>query len=57
MLNIKGRNKFIDAKYKGIIDDDETMEYVEECLFSQPEVVFMSKNGAVTFTKEYLERG
>ena len=55
MLNIKARNRFIDAKYKGIIDDDETLEYVEECLQNQPEVIFMSKHGAVTFTIEDLE--
>ena len=55
MLNIKARNRFIDAKYKGIIDDEETMEYVEWCLQNQPEVIFMSKHGAVTFTIEDLE--
>ena len=55
MLNVKARNKFIDAKYKGIIDDDETMEYIEDCLKSQPEVIFMSIHGAVTFTIEDLE--
>ena len=55
MLNVKARNKFIDAKYKGIIDDDETMEYIEECLHNQPDVIFLSKHGAVTFTKEDLE--
>ena len=55
MLNVKARNRFIDAKYKGIIDDDETMEYVEESLKNQPEVIFMSKHGAVTFTIEDLE--
>lgn len=57
MLNIKARNRFIDAKYKGIIDDDETMEYIEDCLKSQPEVIFMSIHGAVTFTIEDLEDG
>ena len=30
MLNVKARNRFIDAKYKGIIDDDETMECQHE---------------------------
>ena len=55
MLNIKARNRFIDGKYKGIIDDDETLEYIEECLKNQPEVIFMSKHGAVTFTIEDLE--
>tara|TARA_R100000773_G_C4179379_1_gene89754 strand:+ start:427 stop:597 length:171 start_codon:yes stop_codon:yes gene_type:complete len=55
MLNIKGKNKFIDAKYKGILDEDEDMEYIVESLRDQPEVVFMSKHGAVTFTIEDLE--
>ena len=55
MLNVKARNKFIDAKDKGILNAEETMEYIEECLHNQPEVIFMSKHGAVTFTKEYLE--
>ena len=55
MLNIKARNKFIDAKNKGILDAEETMEYIEECLHNQPEVIFMSKHGAVTFTSEDLE--
>ena len=55
MLNVKARNRFIDAKYKGIIDDDETIEYVEECLHNQPEVVFISKHGSVTFDREDLE--
>ena len=55
MLNIRARNKFIDAKDKGILDAEETMEYVEWCLQNQPEVIFMSKHGAVTFTIEDLE--
>ena len=53
--NIKARNRFIDAKYKGILDEDEDMEYIVESLRDQPEVVFMSKHGAVTFTIEDLE--
>ena len=55
MLNVKARNKFIDAKDKGILNAEETMVYIEECLHNQPEVIFISKHGAVTFTKEDLE--
>ena len=55
MLNVKARNKFIDAKDKGILNAEETMEYIEECLHNQPEVIIISKQGAVTFTKEDLE--
>jgi hypothetical protein len=57
MLNVKARIKFIDAKDKGIIDANESTEYIEKCLHddNQPEVIFMSKHGAVTFTKEDLE--
>jgi len=55
MLNIKARNKFIDAKYKGILDEDEDMEYIVESLRDQPEVVFISIHGSVTFTIEDLE--
>jgi len=57
MLNVKARIKFIDAKDKGIIDADESDEYIEKCLHddNQPQVKFISKHGSVTFTQEDIK--
>jgi hypothetical protein len=57
MLNVKARIKFIDAKDKGIIDANESTEYIEKCLHddNQPEVRFISKHGSVSFTQEDIK--